>query len=88
MVAITECLPKKSSRHRHRSYGRKAVQSIALVFGMPLLLFAVLAVSVDVIEYTPRAPDLEATQLQSLDRSELRGWEGESKWVLQGSPGY
>ena len=44
-------------RHRHRSPARKLIESLALFVGVPLLLFAVLALAVDVIEYRPsRSP--------------------------------
>ena len=53
MVAICESPVKTVRRHRHRSYRRKVVESFALVFGMPVVLFAVLAMSVELIEYKP-----------------------------------
>ena len=40
-------------RHRHRSLTRKLLESLALFVGVPLLLFALLALSVDLIEYRP-----------------------------------
>ena len=43
--------PRKTRRHRHRSYGRKVAESVALVFGTPFLLFAILAFSVQAMEY-------------------------------------
>lgn len=42
---------RRSRRHRHRSYGRKVAESFALVFGTPFLLFAILAFSVQAVEY-------------------------------------
>ena len=56
MVAICESPTTKIRRHRHRSYRRKAAESFILVFGTPFLLFAVLALSVEWIEYRPLAP--------------------------------
>ena len=55
MVAICESPTKQVRRHRHRSYRRKVAESFALVFGLPFLLFAVLALSVELIEYRPIA---------------------------------
>ena len=55
MVAICESPTKQVRRHLHRSYRRKVAESFALVFGLPFLLFAVLALSVELIEYRPVA---------------------------------
>lgn len=40
-------------RRRHRSPQRKIVESLGLILGVPALLFLVLALSVEVIEYRP-----------------------------------
>jgi len=40
-------------RHRHRSPRRKLTETIALIVGVPALLFVVLALSVELIEYHP-----------------------------------
>jgi len=40
-------------RRRHRSPRRKLAEGIALIVGVPLLLFTVLALSVELIEYRP-----------------------------------
>jgi hypothetical protein len=48
-------------RHRHRSRRRKLAESIALIFGVPLLLLTVLALSVELIEYRPTAGPVSAS---------------------------
>lgn len=40
-------------RHRHRSRRQKALESVGLVLGVPVLLGVVLALSVEMIEYRP-----------------------------------
>lgn len=40
-------------RHRHRSPKRKMAESLVLILGVPALLFVVLALSVELIEYRP-----------------------------------
>ena len=42
---------RAKKRHRHRSYKRKAAGSLGLVFITPFVLFAILAFSVQAIEY-------------------------------------
>ena len=51
MIPNTLKQARKSRRHRHRSYGRKVAESFGLVFGTPFLLFAIMAFSVQAVEY-------------------------------------
>ena len=46
--------PRPSARrHRHRSPRRKVAESLLVMFGVPILLLVVLALSVELIEYQP-----------------------------------
>jgi len=59
MIDTAECL--EQPRRRRRSRRRKFVESVALILGVPALLFVVLALSVEVIEYRPvqeEGPDM------------------------------
>jgi hypothetical protein len=47
-------------RRRHRSGRRKLVDSLLLAVGAPCLIFAVLALSVELIEYEPAPDDANA----------------------------
>lgn len=40
-------------RHRHRSRRRKLAETVLLMIGAPLLLLALLSLSVELIEYRP-----------------------------------
>ena len=51
MSAIGIDSGRAKKRHRHRSYKRKAAGSLGLVFVTPFVLFAILAFSVQAIEY-------------------------------------
>ncbi|MEE3328573.1 MAG: hypothetical protein VX252_14640 [Myxococcota bacterium] len=57
---------RKSRRHRHRSYGRKVAESVGLVFGTPFLLFAILAFSVQAVEYES-IPSYETERFSDVD---------------------
>ncbi|MCH2188128.1 hypothetical protein MK280_19925 [Myxococcota bacterium] len=82
MAAVSEYSPKGVSRHRHRSYGRKVAQSIALVFGTPVLLFVLLALSVDAIEYAPSASSSVVAEAVPAAPSEIAG-ERVPEWLLR-----
>ncbi|MAI80340.1 MAG: hypothetical protein CL917_15435 [Deltaproteobacteria bacterium] len=56
MAALFMSPSKPVRRHKHRSYRQKATQSIGLVLGTPILLFLILATSVEFIEYRPLEP--------------------------------
>lgn len=51
-------------RVRRRSRRRKLLESLALVVGVPALLFTVLALSVQLIEYRTVAAQADAPQLE------------------------
>lgn len=71
MVAICESPVKMGRRHRHRSYRRKVAESFALVFGMPIVLFTVLAMSVELMEYKPVARSAPAEVSLSMADSDI-----------------
>jgi hypothetical protein len=51
MVAIVD--REHGNRRRHRTTKRKIVDGLLMVLGVPALLFTVLALSVELIEYQP-----------------------------------
>ncbi|MBW2382489.1 MAG: hypothetical protein JRG92_02585 [Deltaproteobacteria bacterium] len=70
MIDAAESLQRP--RKRRRSRRRKLAESVALVLGVPALIFVVLALFVDVIEYRPvqaKAPDM--TGVMPVERIEI-----------------
>jgi hypothetical protein len=68
MITTTE---SSGRRHRHRTRRRKLAEAIGLMFGVPLLLLAVLALSVELIEYHPMDTSIagNASQATSVESS-------------------
>jgi hypothetical protein len=71
MVATVD--GEQRNRRRHRTTKRKIIDGLLMVLGIPALLFTVLALSVELIEYRPsiepandasKATDLTSTRIQ------------------------
>lgn len=84
MTAMSMNSSGKRRRHRHRSYQRKVAGSLSLVFITPFVLFVILALSVQAIEYESIARP-ELSEVSGMDQyATLR--EVISTSVLAGRP--
>lgn len=62
---LTTTVESSGRRHRHRSRSRKLAEGIGLIVGVPILLLAVLTLSVELIEYHPLDPSIAMDSVQA-----------------------